>query len=571
MDADVLILGGGLAGLTAAEVVIAQGKRPLVLEAEERLGGRIETEHFDDGTVLEHGPSYIGPQQPHMQRLVERFGFHIHSHEIPPNTMGINHLRPFVYLCFNALEQTHHDLDDVRKGIERLEAITRSIRDHGIDAVADYPDELLAMDEVDLETWMDREFRLGRYTPIIRRFVKQMLRMFLRSILSVEAEDLSALYFFWYLARCGGFRVLTEGGVKNGPDSQRVREGYAAIVEGIARAIREEHPDAIRLGQRVAAIRDGDEGVVVETTDGEVFRAPRAVVALPLPLLRRIDLPEAVSEARRLLHQKAVAGRMFKGYLRFDSAWWKRFSESKALMEAEEEHPYRSFDELEAHWAAALAEDAQADGAEPNDPGAAEPDAAGPGAEKLLWLDCRDKGYVGYSGYTNGTLHPVVWTMPAAWHLPDDDGNVPDEPRNPSFLFFVTGAAYDELSELDRAERRRRVVRVVRKLHRWADMDESPEYVETDWRRGGRWGGPSVVLPPKVLSRIGNALWKPAGNLSWAGTESARVWGGYMDGAVESGIRAAREALDLAPYDPPPPPDEPGTDPSRPADPWWKS
>jgi len=551
MDADVLILGGGLAGLTATEVVIAQGQRPLLLEAEQRLGGRIETRRFDDGTVLERGPSYIGPQQPHMQRLVKRFGLHLHSHEIEEKSMGINHLKPFVYLCFDAREDTHHDFEAVRKGIERLEGITQSIRDHGLDRVADYPEELLAMDRVDLETWMNDEFSLRHYTMIIRRFVKQMLRMFLRSVLSVEPEELSALYFFWYLARCGGFRVLTEGGVKNGPDSQRVREGYAAIVDRIAGAIRSSHPEAIRLGERVAAIREDEAAVTVETAEGRTFRAPKAVVALPLPLLRDIDLPETVSEARRLLHEKAIPGRMIKGYLRFPSAWWKRFSEGAEKSE-DEDHPYRSYDELEAHWERALAE---------------EEGSVEPGTEKPFWFDCDEADYVGYSGYTNGTLHPVVWTMPAAWHLPGESGNV--EPRNPSFLFFITGAAYDELSTLDAAERRRRVERVVRKLHRKTTMDDTHDYLETDWRGDHRWGGPSVVFPPGVLSRVGNALWEPTPRLSWAGTESARVWGGYMDGAVESGIRAAREVLGLPAYDPPPPPDEPGRDPSRPADPWW--
>jgi monoamine oxidase len=51
------------------------------------------------------------------------------------------------------------------------------------------------------------------------------------------------------------------------------------------------------------------------------------------------------------------------------------------------------------------------------------------------------------------------------------------------------------------------------------------------------------VLPPGVLSRFGAALRAPIGRLHWAGSETATEWFGYMEGAIESGQRAAREVL----------------------------
>ena len=50
--------------------------------------------------------------------------------------------------------------------------------------------------------------------------------------------------------------------------------------------------------------------------------------------------------------------------------------------------------------------------------------------------------------------------------------------------------------------------------------------------------------PPGVLTGYGEALRAPVGRLHWAGTESATTWIGYMDGAVQSGLRAAAEVLD---------------------------
>jgi monoamine oxidase len=51
-------------------------------------------------------------------------------------------------------------------------------------------------------------------------------------------------------------------------------------------------------------------------------------------------------------------------------------------------------------------------------------------------------------------------------------------------------------------------------------------------------------LAPGVLKSFGPALREPDGRLHWAGTETADVWNGYMDGAVRSGKRAAREVVE---------------------------
>ena len=56
-------------------------------------------------------------------------------------------------------------------------------------------------------------------------------------------------------------------------------------------------------------------------------------------------------------------------------------------------------------------------------------------------------------------------------------------------------------------------------------------------------GGPTAYTTPGVLSEYGPVLARPVGRLHWAGTETATYWRGYMDGAVSSGERAAREVL----------------------------
>ena len=63
--------------------------------------------------------------------------------------------------------------------------------------------------------------------------------------------------------------------------------------------------------------------------------------------------------------------------------------------------------------------------------------------------------------------------------------------------------------------------------------------VNEPWIRGC----PTVNLPPGVLSSYGPEIRRPFGRVHWAGTETSTYWSGYMDGAVRSGERAAREVL----------------------------
>jgi monoamine oxidase len=75
---------------------------------------------------------------------------------------------------------------------------------------------------------------------------------------------------------------------------------------------------------------------------------------------------------------------------------------------------------------------------------------------------------------------------------------------------------------------------------------EPTDYVEQDWS-SERWsrGCYFGLMPPGTLTRYGEALRAPVGRLHWAGTETAQRNVGYMDGALESGLRAAGEVLPL--------------------------
>jgi monoamine oxidase len=112
-------------------------------------------------------------------------------------------------------------------------------------------------------------------------------------------------------------------------------------------------------------------------------------------------------------------------------------------------------------------------------------------------------------------------------------------------LAFVEGVHARELSHRSPDERRKAVVACLARC--FGPKAESPnEYMDLDWSAerfsGGCYG---ALLAPGVLSAYGPGLREPCGPIHFAGTETAAVWAGYMDGAIRSGERVAREVTEL--------------------------
>ena len=108
---------------------------------------------------------------------------------------------------------------------------------------------------------------------------------------------------------------------------------------------------------------------------------------------------------------------------------------------------------------------------------------------------------------------------------------------------FILGSDAREWGRRVPGERRRAVLECIARY--FGEEALGPlAYAETDWgaeiySRGGYAGVPV----PGMLLDHGPALTEPVGRIHWAGAETASEWNGYMDGAVLSGERAAREVL----------------------------
>jgi len=151
--------------------------------------------------------------------------------------------------------------------------------------------------------------------------------------------------------------------------------------------------------------------------------------------------------------------------------------------------------------------------------------------------------------------YPVGWTLDNVYQG-DATGNGGCKEDRYELMTFIGGAAADHWKDVDPADRARAVVAHLKVTYGFNDSDfysSPPErsYEERNWP--GDFAGtpaPAAVMPPGVLSNpvLGSALRRPLSHVHWAGSETAIEWNGYMNGAVESGFRAASEVLEaLAP------------------------
>jgi monoamine oxidase len=119
--------------------------------------------------------------------------------------------------------------------------------------------------------------------------------------------------------------------------------------------------------------------------------------------------------------------------------------------------------------------------------------------------------------------------------------NTPDQGVPGVLLGFIEGEQGRIWGRQSRENRRAAVLDCM--VHDFGKEAGTPvEYIEHSWAeeeyiRGGYAG----YMPPGVWTSYGAALRDPIGPIHWAGTETATIWNGYMDGALQSGERAAAE------------------------------
>lgn len=441
---DTIVIGAGLAGLTAARRLRDAGKRVVVLEARDRVGGRTQTVELA-GDPVDLGGQWIGPTQDHVRALANELGVR----SFP------QHFRGTKVLELAGERRTYRGLLpkiglgpllELGLTIERVEWMARSVP---LAAPASAR-KAAAWDQMTLADWLDRHVR--------SRGARKVFEIATHAIFASEPRDLSLLFFLFYTRSGRSFTRLAE--IRGGAQQERLIGGAQQLSEGLRARVGAQH---VLLDSPVTAIVQ-DAAQVEVRTPRRGFTARNAILAVPPALAEHVAFAPALPPARAELHRRMPMGSVVKCVVAYERAFWREQGHSgEAVSDGE---PIRA-----------------------------------------VFDDCSHDG------------------------------------RHPALLCFVLGDVARRFGPLPEAERRAAIVDHLVRL--FGEPAARPlAYVDKDWISDPWSSGCYVgVMGPGLMTRIGDALREPVGRLHFAGTETAVRWCGYLDGAIESGERAAAEVL----------------------------
>lgn len=279
---DAIIIGGGFAGLAAARELEMLGRRVLILEARDRLGGRTWTSRRL-GCDLELGGTYVHWSQPHLWNELTRYNLEIE--EAPSAEMA------YWITDGKVKSGTPEELASIIK--ESYERILKEAMKY-IPNPFDQS-KLEALKKVDSLSVIDF---VGRFN--LTKEQRDLLSSSLGINFNGPPEEGAATQMFRWWAFSNGSRSIFTDTVGR----FKIKGGTKALVEGMASDIQSE----IKCSSVVASIEYVGGQVVVKTTDEEIFHANTAVVTVPLSVLERIEFKPALSHVKQeFIKEKQVS------------------------------------------------------------------------------------------------------------------------------------------------------------------------------------------------------------------------------------------------------------------------
>ena len=444
-ETDVVVVGAGLAGLAAARDLVAAGKDVVVLEARERVGGRVLNEDLGGGGVVELGGAWIGPTQDRLAALARE----LDVATFPTWSAG-KHLLELDDRVrrYRGLVPPINPLVLVEAGVAHLR-LSRMAKRVPLDAPWKTPNAR-ELDAQTAHSWLRRNIRSATG--------RQLFELTIEAVFATEPEDLSLLHMLFYIRSGGDLETLLR--MEGGAQQDRFVGGSQLIATRLAERLGER----VVLGAPVRRISHAADSVTVEA-DGARVRARRAIVALAPALAGRLAYDPPMPGYRDQLTQRTPLGTVVKCQALYDEPFW------------------------------------------------------------------RAEGLSGQAASTRGPVTLVV------------DGSPPDG-RPGVLTAFLEGRRARELGRLPAEQRRTAVIDCLARL--FGPRARNPAgylervWADEEWSRGCY----GCYMPPGAWTAYGPALREPIGPLHWAGTETATVWSGYMDGAVRSGEAAAGEVLE---------------------------
>jgi monoamine oxidase len=303
LEVDTVVVGAGLAGITAARELNAAGQAVCLLEARDRIGGRVASHDVGDGKVVELGAEFYGPRNTIIADTARSLGIESHrtydrGYRLFELDGRIRRWRGFVPT------RSPLALADLGQAMLRLERMAQTVPD---EAPWDAPNAV-AWDSQTFWSWCQRNIRTAQ--------ARTLATFMIHTMLTATPADVSLLHVVYYAKGAGGFRAMTTVG--GGVQENRFVGGAARIPLALNAAVDEDTYTG-------AAVREVEQrrGSVVVKGAGFEARGRHAIVALPIPLAGRIVYDPPLPGVHDQLTQRMPVGSAIKVLAVYDEPFWR--------------------------------------------------------------------------------------------------------------------------------------------------------------------------------------------------------------------------------------------------------
>jgi putrescine oxidase len=306
---DVVVIGAGAAGLTAANDLRKAGLSVAVLEARDRVGGRLWTDVID-GAMLEIGGQWVSPDQDALIDTLAELGLETYPRYREGESVYIGRqgeTTRFTGDIFPVRPETEKAMVDL---IERLDALVAEIDP---DAPEQHPDAA-ELDSISFEQWLARQTDDTEARDNIALFIAG-------AMLTKPASAFSALQALLMAASAGSFSHLVDADFIL---DRRVVGGLQQVPLLLA----ERLGDDVLLGSPVRELTwnpplAGSAASVTATTAEVSVRARYAVLAVAPVLYPRISFVPPLPRLQQQMHQHLSMGFVIKVHAVYDRPFWR--------------------------------------------------------------------------------------------------------------------------------------------------------------------------------------------------------------------------------------------------------